>query len=138
MVLPRFVQQALAGEDLTVYGNGRQTRCFAHVHDTVRGDLLLLDHDGATATCSTSARDRDLDRRARAAGDRAHRLAFDDPLRPYEEAYGDGFEELGRRKPDTTTLRARRLGAIAHDGRRHRRHHPARAARLGRRVARSR
>ena len=43
MVLPRFVRQALAGEALTVYGDGTQTRCFAHVHDTVRGILSLIE-----------------------------------------------------------------------------------------------
>src|SRR4051794_21041673 len=45
MVLPRFVRQALAGEDLTVYGDGTQTRCFTHVTDTVHALLLLLHHD---------------------------------------------------------------------------------------------
>ena len=68
MVLPRFVRQALAGEDLTVYGNGTQTRCFAHVADTVAALLLLLDARRApSAACSTSARERrDADHRARA------------------------------------------------------------------------
>ncbi len=44
MVLPRFVRQALAGEELTVYGDGMQTRCFTHVADTVDALLLLLDY----------------------------------------------------------------------------------------------
>ena len=47
MVLPRFVRQALDGDDLTVYGNGTQTRCFTHVADTVQALLLLLDNDEA-------------------------------------------------------------------------------------------
>ena len=47
MVVPRFVRQALEGEDLTVYGNGTQTRCFAHVHDTVAGILTLFEDDRA-------------------------------------------------------------------------------------------
>ncbi len=47
MVVPRFVRQALEGEDLTVYGNGTQTRCFAHVHDTVGGILTLFEDDDA-------------------------------------------------------------------------------------------
>ena len=43
MVVPRLVGQALAGEPLTVYGDGRQNRCFCHVHDVVAALLLLLD-----------------------------------------------------------------------------------------------
>ena len=57
MVVPRFVRQALAGEDLTVYGDGEQRRCFCHVLDTVRGaggicSIIPM----PSATCSTSAR----------------------------------------------------------------------------------
>src|SRR4051812_25456573 len=43
MVLPRFVRQALSGDDLTVYGDGTQSRCFLHVNDTVRALLTLLE-----------------------------------------------------------------------------------------------
>ncbi len=130
MVLPRFVRQALAGEDLTVYGNGTQTRCFAHVHDTVQAILLLLDDDERRrATCSTSARTTrspiiELARRVieRTGSGSTIRLV------PYEEAYGEGFEELGRRKPDTTALRELTGWApTAHDRRRDRRRDPARA-----------
>ena len=48
MVLPRFVKQALAGEPITVYGDGRQTRCFAHVTDIVEALAGLLDCEAAT------------------------------------------------------------------------------------------
>ena len=47
MVLPRFVRQALDGEDLTVYGDGTQTRCFTHVADVVDAILLLCDTEEA-------------------------------------------------------------------------------------------
>ena len=47
MVLPRLVGQALAGEDLTVYGDGSQSRCFGHVHDTTRALVMLMDEEGA-------------------------------------------------------------------------------------------
>src|SRR5436305_3696532 len=47
MVLPRFVQQALAGDDLTVYGTGTQSRCFVHVADTVHALSLLIETDDA-------------------------------------------------------------------------------------------
>jgi len=47
MVLPRFVAQALDGRNLTLYGDGAQTRCFTHVFDTVRGLVLLAQNEGA-------------------------------------------------------------------------------------------
>ena len=46
MVLPRFVRQAMAGDDLTVYGTGTQARCFTHVLDVVHALVLLSDSDG--------------------------------------------------------------------------------------------
>jgi UDP-glucose 4-epimerase len=106
MVLPRFARQALAGEDLTVYGTGAQSRCFVHVADTVRALLLLTETDAATGRVfnvgsSDEIQIVDLATRVieRAASSSRVRLV------PYEEAYGKGFAELGRRKPDTTELR---------------------------------
>jgi UDP-glucose 4-epimerase len=105
MVLPRFVRQALTGRDLTVYGNGTQSRCFAHVLDVVHGIQLLLDEDRAVGRAfnignGTEIPIVELARRVieRTGSDSTIRLV------PYEEAYDDGFEELGRRKPDTTAL----------------------------------
>jgi len=105
MVLPRFVRQALRGEDLTVYGNGTQTRCFAHVHDTVAALLTLIDEDKAIGQvfnigATTELAIIELARRVieRAGSDSKIQLV------PYAEAYDEGFEELGRRKPDTTRL----------------------------------
>jgi len=106
MVLPRFVRQALHGEDLTVFGNGTQTRCFAHVLDVVHGILLVLDDERAHGRVFNIGSDTEipiveLARRVieRTASGSAIRLV------PYEEAYDEGFEELGRRKPDTAALR---------------------------------
>ena len=105
MVLPGFVRQALAGEELTVYGNGVQTRCFAHVSDTVQAILLLLADDGAVGRVfnvgsSTEIAIIELARRVieRTRSSSGIRLV------PYDEAYADGFEELGKRKPDTTAV----------------------------------
>jgi UDP-N-acetylglucosamine/UDP-N-acetyl-alpha-D-glucosaminouronate 4-epimerase len=106
MVLPRFVRQALRGEDLTVFGNGGQTRCFTHVRDTVAALTLLSEADEAQGRTfnigsSTPIAVIDLARRV------IERTGSDSGvvLVPYEEAYGDGFEELGTRRPDTTALR---------------------------------
>lgn len=107
MVLPRFVRQALAGDDLTVFGNGTQTRCFAHVHDSVAAILGLLECDPAVGDVFNIGTEDEvaiieLARRVIEQTGSDSRVS----LVPYEEAYGDGFEELGRRQPDTTKLRA--------------------------------
>ena len=105
MVLPRFVRQALMGEDLTVYGDGAQTRCFTHVRDTVAALVALSDADaasGSTFNIGTSnlISIHELARRVivRSGSDSGVKLI------PYEEAYAPGFEELGTRVPDTSAL----------------------------------
>jgi len=105
MVLPRFVRQAVSGTDVTVYGDGTQSRCFAHVFDSVEAMLRLLDTDAAVGRAVNIGRDSaisilDLARHviARAGSDSVIRFV------PYAEAYDEGFEELGRRKPDTALL----------------------------------
>jgi UDP-glucose 4-epimerase len=107
MVLPRFVRQALCGEDLTVYGTGMQSRCFTHVHDTVRAITSLLENDDAVGEVfniggSAETPIIELARRViqRTGSNSAVRLV------PYHEAYDEGFEELGRRKPDASRLHA--------------------------------
>jgi UDP-glucose 4-epimerase len=105
MVLPRFVQQALAGEDLTVYGTGTQSRCFVHVADTVHALSLLLESDEGLGDVfnvgsTTEVPIIELAAKVIERTESASRVR----LIPYESAYGEGFEELGRRKPDTTKL----------------------------------
>jgi UDP-glucose 4-epimerase len=106
MVLPRFVQQALRGEDLTVYGTGMQSRCFAHVHDTVGAIVLLMDNDQATGDVFNIGGTHEISivelaKRVIERTGSASEIRFI----PYDEAYGDGFEELGRRMPDTSKTR---------------------------------
>lgn len=105
MVLPSFVGQAIAGQDLTVYGNGRQSRCFGHVHDTVQALVMLMDEEGARGRAFNVGRSSEitiLD----LAKTVIERTSSSSAIRmvPYSEAYGEGFEELGRRRPDTTKL----------------------------------
>jgi len=107
MVVPRLVGQALAGEPLTVYGDGRQTRCFCHVADVVQalfgvageerayGNVLNV---GATAEISIL----DLARRIIEVTGSDSDVA----LIPYDEAYGEGFEDMYRRVPDTSKVQA--------------------------------
>jgi UDP-glucose 4-epimerase len=106
MVLPRFVRQALTGQDLTVYGTGAQTRCFTHVRDTVAALIALCESEDASGRTfnigsSTPIAVVELARRVIERTESQSNIM----LVPYEEAYGSGFEELGSRRPDTTALR---------------------------------
>ena len=106
MVLPRFVTQALAGEDLTVHGDGCQTRCFTHVCDSVAAILSLYQHEGAlgrTFNIGSSVPIAVADLAARVierTGSSSRIVKV-----PFDEAYAPGFEELGIRQPDTSALR---------------------------------
>jgi UDP-glucose 4-epimerase len=106
MVLPRLVRQALAGDDLTVYGDGSQTRCFIHVRDTVEAIALLCDDPRAVGNVYNIGNTKpisimDLAVRVIERTNSDSRIC----LVPYAAAYPTGFEELGRRQPDTTRLR---------------------------------
>ena len=107
MVLPRFVRQALAGEDLTVYGTGTQSRCFTHVLDTVHALVLLCDTDDAVGNTYNVGAPRPVPV-IELAGKVIERANASSTVKlvPYSDAYGPGFEELGRRVPDITALKS--------------------------------
>jgi UDP-glucose 4-epimerase len=107
MVVPTLVGQALAGEPLTVYGDGRQMRCFCHVADVVQALAGLIYDErargnvfnvGATAEISML----DLARRIIAATGSSSEIC----LTTYADAYGEGFEDMYRRIPDITKVHA--------------------------------
>lgn len=107
MVIPRFVEQGLAGEPLTVYGSGTQTRCFAHVADIASvlprliheprayGQVFNLGNDEEVSILQLAQRVREL------TGNRS-----DIRLIPYDEAYTSGFEDMIRRVPDLSKIQA--------------------------------
>jgi UDP-glucose 4-epimerase len=107
MVVPTLVRQALDGKPLTVYGSGKQTRCFAFVDDVVKSLLLLMDHDdapgevfniGSTEEVSiTQLAERVLSLTGAESG-----IVYV----PYSEAYEEGFEDMPRRVPDTSKANA--------------------------------
>ena len=101
MVMPRLVQQAIAGKSLTVYGDGTQTRCFAHVADVVDAVLLLLETEEAVGRTFNIGSPNEISIRELAARV-IERTGSDSEISlvPYDEAYGKGFEEIGRRHPD--------------------------------------
>jgi len=107
MVIPNFVRQARAGEDIRVFGDGKQTRCFTHVYDAVEAVQRLLDTEkeirgevfniGSYHEISINAlaeRIRDL---TGSSSDIVHI--------PYEDVYGPGFEDMRRRTPNVTKLK---------------------------------
>jgi UDP-glucose 4-epimerase len=105
MVLPRFVGQALAGSDLTVFGDGRQSRCFLHVDDAVRALLDLTDSKRAiggvyNVGSSRSIRIIDLAQLV------IERTGSSSGIRfvPFDVAYEEGFEDLETRVPDTSAV----------------------------------
>ena len=106
MVIPRLVRQALAGEPLTVYGDGQQSRTFCHVSDTVRAIRALLDEPEAGGEPFNVGGHREVTvlQLAELIRDRTG-SGSEITLIPYEDAYAGGFEDMRRRVPDTTKLR---------------------------------
>jgi UDP-glucose 4-epimerase len=106
MVIPRFVERALAGEPLEVHGDGTQTRSFCHVSDTVRALFGLMEAreiSGEIFNVGSSERIRivDLaDRVVQATGSDSE-IAFV----PYDEVYGQGIEDTLHREPATGKIR---------------------------------
>lgn len=113
MVIPRFVGQALQGEQLTVYGDGQQTRCFMHVHDAVNGILALAasaQADGRVFNLGSEIEISilDLARQVLAVVNQEALPPVEDQrlrLIPYDQAYIEGFDDMRRRVPDTARMR---------------------------------
>lgn len=116
MVLPRFLGQALAGEPITVYGDGRQTRCFASVHDVVRALLALLVTPAARGQVVNVGSDREVSIGELAAIVRA-RTGNRSPVVqvPFESVFPAGFADPPRRVPCLQRLRSL-LGFVPETG----------------------
>ncbi len=107
MVLPRFVEHALANEPLEVYGDGRQTRCFCDVRDVVEMLPRLLADPACRGGLFNVGSDRPIEIRALAELVRAT-LGSSSPIVevPYERAFGPNFDDMRHRKPDLSRIRA--------------------------------
>jgi UDP-glucose 4-epimerase len=105
MVIPTFVKQALADRPITVYGDGSQSRCFAHVGDVVGALVKLMDHPDAVANVFNIGSDEEVTIAELAeqvkvlTGSRSEIVSV-----PYEAAYGEGFEDMPRRVPDISKI----------------------------------
>ena len=107
MVLPTFVRQAISSSDITVFGDGVQSRCFAHVSDSVNALVSLATHRSAFGEVFNIGAGYEVPI-VELARQVIERTGADVEIQyvPFEQAYGDGFEELGRRKPNTDALEA--------------------------------
>lgn len=100
MVVPRFVSQARRGEPITVYGDGRQRRCFTWVGDVVQALIALSEHPGAVGEVFNLGSTEEvtileLAERAKGLTGSTSPITFV----PYEQAYAAGFEDMLRRVP---------------------------------------
>jgi UDP-glucose 4-epimerase len=106
MVVPTFVDQALAGEPITVHGTGEQLRSFLHVHDAVDAILALMERSDAAGEVFNIGDQREISIMELAERVK-EKTGSASEIRnvPYENVYGEGFEDVERRRPDTSKLR---------------------------------
>src|SRR5215471_118197 len=101
MVVPNFVRQALAGKPITVFGDGKQSRCFTHVADVVRALIELMETDATFGQVFNIGNNNEI-----SIGDLAKQVRemcaskSEIVYIPYEKAYEQGFEDMPRRVPD--------------------------------------
>ena len=106
MVLPRFVQAALAGESLQVHDDGKQIRCFSHVYDVTQAITKLMETQDAFGKVINIGSDNpisilDLAKRVIEICGSTSNIEF----QTYTEAYDESFEDIRRRVPDLTRIR---------------------------------
>jgi UDP-glucose 4-epimerase len=106
MVVPRFVQQAMSGGPITVYGDGEQVRCFTHVYDLVNAVVALANCLPAVGQIFNVGNDQPIT--INQLADRVRQLVNPDAQIvhiPYAEAYVQGFEDIRYRVPDIAKLK---------------------------------
>jgi UDP-glucose 4-epimerase len=106
MVVPTFVRQALAGQPITVYGDGTQSRCFGYVGDVVWALTRLVQEPRAVGQVFNIGNDQETTIRGLAERIKAKTASSSDIVTiPYEAAYEAGFEDMNRRVPDLAKLK---------------------------------
>jgi UDP-glucose 4-epimerase len=115
MVIPRFVESALRGAPLEVFGDGKQTRCFCHVQDTVRALKGLMDHDSSGEIYNVGSTERiriiDLAAKVLDLTSSSSELVYV----PYDQVYDVGIEDMRHRIPSIEKIRAATGWEPAHD-----------------------
>jgi UDP-glucose 4-epimerase len=107
MVIPSFVERALAGQPLEIHGDGQQTRCFCHVQDTIRALTALMertDVQGEIFNVGSTERIAiaELAERVRGLTESESELVYV----PYDEVYGEGIEDMLHRIPSIAKVKA--------------------------------
>ncbi len=105
MVIPNFVQSAIANEPIKVFGDGQQSRCFTYVGDAIRAITRLMEMEEAEGEVFNIGSDqeisiKDLAKRVRSLAKSTSEIE----LIPYEKTYGPGFEDMRRRTPNIEKL----------------------------------
>jgi len=105
MVIPTFVRQALSGRPITVYGDGKQSRCFGYVGDIVGALIKLMDHKDAVGNVFNIGSNEEISilqlaQRVKELTQSESEIVFV----PYDEAYEEGFEDMPRRIPDISKI----------------------------------
>jgi len=106
MVVPRFMNQALQGRNLSVYGSGQQSRCFTYVSDVVEWLLMLAGNDKAVGEVVNLGNPEEVtitELARKIITITGAQVGID--YVPYEEAYEEGFEDMLRRVPEITKVR---------------------------------
>ncbi len=108
MVLPRFVEAAMKGDDLVVHGDGSQTRCFCHVDDVVRALMALLSSPACSGEVFNVGSTEEISIKE-LAGRTIKRLDSSSRIRfvTYDDVFGAGFEDMKRRVPSIDKIRTR-------------------------------
>lgn len=107
MVLPNFVSQALVDLPISVYGTGKQSRCFCHVHDAVEAILRLVDSGKAVGEVVNIGSDQEITIEGLAQLVKQRSASNSEIVYlPYDQAYEPGFEDMLRRVPSLRKLAA--------------------------------
>ncbi|HEX8887749.1 MAG TPA: GDP-mannose 4,6-dehydratase [Pyrinomonadaceae bacterium] len=105
MVIPTLVKQSLAGRQMTVYGDGKQSRCFGYVGDVVGALVKLMDHPDAVGQVFNIGSNEEVT--ILELAERIKKLTSSESeitFVPYDEAYEEGFEDMPRRVPDISKV----------------------------------
>jgi len=106
MVIPNFVRQALAGEAITVFGDGTQSRSFTYVGDVVAGLIALIGEPKAIGQVFNIGNGEEISMRALAEKVKMMTASASEIVTiPYDQAYEAGFEDMPRRVPDISKIR---------------------------------
>lgn len=105
MVVPNFVRQAMSGKPITVFGDGKQSRCFCHVGDVVQALLKLVANPKAVGEVFNIGSTEEISIEALASLVK-QRVKSNSDIRyiPYDQAYEEGFEDMQRRVPSVEKI----------------------------------